>query len=77
MDRLFWFVEVITGQVPFAGLSEFAVLAAVVHRNQIPKRPDSFIPYESSVGDLLWRTLESCWATDPKARATAASVRNT
>ncbi|KAG8780328.1 hypothetical protein FRC12_023180 [Ceratobasidium sp. 428] len=70
-------LEVITGQVPFAGLSELAVLAAVVHRNQTPKRPDSFIPYESNSGNLLWRTLESCWATDSKARATAASVRNT
>ncbi|KAG8708645.1 hypothetical protein FRC08_018784 [Ceratobasidium sp. 394] len=51
-------------------------MVAVACRKQAPPRPDIFIPYESSVGDVLWRMLESCWDPDPKSRAKAASVRD-
>ncbi|KAG8699584.1 hypothetical protein FRC08_005212 [Ceratobasidium sp. 394] len=69
-------LEVITGQVPYAGLSDYAVMVAVACRKQAPPRPDIFIPYESSVGDVLWRMLESCWDPDPKSRAKASSIRD-
>ena len=63
--------EVLSGQVPFAGLKDFIV---------IPKVVEGEHPERSGVGegllltDGLWEMLNRCWTTEPKSRPRVKAV---
>lgn len=67
--------EAFTGQVPYADLKEMAVLGKVLDRREIPERPMDYFPLGCSQADDLWGLLTQCWAFDPKARPSAAEVK--
>ncbi|KAG8709374.1 hypothetical protein FRC09_000699 [Ceratobasidium sp. 395] len=66
-------MEAITGELPYAGVNDRAVMFAIV-RGKIPKRPETQIQSAGKYGDMLWSLLESCWALDPVTRPVAATV---
>jgi hypothetical protein len=66
--------ETITGQLPYAGEADHAVVVAVAVRKEIPRRPEDHIPSESDHGDILWEMLKRCWSPDPKARPRASEA---
>jgi hypothetical protein len=66
--------ETITGQLPYAGEADHAVIVAVAVRKEIPRRPEDHIPSESNYGNILWEMLKRCWALNPKARSRASEV---
>ncbi|KAG8688066.1 hypothetical protein FRC08_011637 [Ceratobasidium sp. 394] len=68
-------MEVITGNVPYAGMNEIAVMYAI-GRSQHPKRPETYISSTSKYGSLLWLLLEGCWDLDPGMRPAAATVKD-
>lgn len=59
-------MKVFTGQVPYYGLSDVAVIRALL-QHQLPKRP-------ATLSEGRWERLQGCWAADPAQRATASSL---
>lgn len=55
-------LEVLSGQVPFVGDSDFAVVRKVIDGDR-PKRPE-----QVWFTDDMWGILESCWAPQPRER---------
>ncbi|KAG8705366.1 hypothetical protein FRC08_001705 [Ceratobasidium sp. 394] len=68
-------MEVITGNVPYAGMNEMAVMYAI-GRSQHPKRSEAHISSTSKYGNMLWSLLEECWDLDPGTRPAAVAVRD-
>ncbi|KAF8679759.1 kinase-like protein [Rhizoctonia solani] len=66
-------MEVITGAVPYAGISDVTVFANVMQNIQ-PTRPEQHIPSGNPQADFLWALLTTCWAISPRDRPSAASV---
>ncbi|KAG8687059.1 hypothetical protein FRC09_013723, partial [Ceratobasidium sp. 395] len=67
-------LEAITGDVPWTGKSERAVMFAITIKRVCPERPETHIPSESEHGDTLWTLLKSCWEFEPEKRPSAANV---
>ncbi|KAG9125512.1 hypothetical protein FRC07_007294 [Ceratobasidium sp. 392] len=67
-------LETITGDVPWFGTIEVAVMTAVLMKKEHPKRPLESIPSDCEHGELLWSLLKQCWAYDPENRPTATEV---
>lgn len=55
-------LEILTGEVPFPGMSEIVVLVRVVQQAEIPPRPNI------DMHDDLWGALVQCWAQQPGER---------
>ncbi|KAG8709376.1 hypothetical protein FRC09_000701 [Ceratobasidium sp. 395] len=68
-------LEVITLDVPYAGMSDAAVMFAIL-KSEHPKRPETHIPSTSEHGDMLWSLLEDCWMADSAMRPVAMTVRD-
>ncbi|KAG8704893.1 hypothetical protein FRC08_001962 [Ceratobasidium sp. 394] len=68
-------LEVITGQVPYAGSSDIQVITAILNRRH-PKRPEVYIPTESENGNTLWSVLTHCWEFNPGLRPSAKYVQD-
>lgn len=68
-------LEVITGQVPFAGMKQAHIMRFVTS-GKICERPEEFIPSQSPQGDLLWSILLKCWEFEPSERPSAEVVLN-
>ncbi|KAG8768489.1 hypothetical protein FRC12_005522 [Ceratobasidium sp. 428] len=47
---------------------DHVVMAAVVLKNETPKRPEECIPSSSQQGDTLWSLLMSCWERESEKR---------
>ncbi|KAG9082485.1 hypothetical protein FS749_006814, partial [Ceratobasidium sp. UAMH 11750] len=69
-------LETITGRLPWFGKGDQAVVVAVMVMNQHPERPRSHMPDDSEHGGLLWSTLKSCWANEPRDRPSAAKLQD-
>ncbi|KAF8608177.1 kinase-like protein [Ceratobasidium sp. AG-I] len=70
-------LEIFTGQLPYAEMSERAVVCTVVVRKELPPRPHLFwLPADKESADKIWKLLIQCWARDPDTRPTASCVRN-
>ncbi|KAG8692071.1 hypothetical protein FRC09_011477, partial [Ceratobasidium sp. 395] len=67
-------MEAITGDVPWTGKSERAVMFAITIKRVCPERPETHIPPNSEHGDTLWSLLKSCWEFEPEERPSAANV---
>ncbi|QRV90237.1 hypothetical protein RhiJN_18255 [Ceratobasidium sp. AG-Ba] len=67
-------LEIITGQVPWVGRSEYAIMHAVMNNRACPERPQVYIPATSTHGEALWRLLKSCWNFEPTRRPSAVDV---
>ncbi|KAG8705365.1 hypothetical protein FRC08_001704 [Ceratobasidium sp. 394] len=67
-------LEVITGNLPYAGMGDVAVVLAIVS-NQLPERPETHIPRSSRHGDRLWSLFEGCCASEPAMRPVASTVK--
>ncbi|KAG9119412.1 Microtubule-associated protein, microtubule dynamics during spindle orientation, partial [Ceratobasidium sp. 392] len=67
-------LETITGNVPYYGKGEPAVMFAVVLRGEPPARPEDDIPSDSEQGNELWALLLSCWSKQPNERPHAGKV---
>ncbi|KAG8724060.1 hypothetical protein FRC09_000603 [Ceratobasidium sp. 395] len=65
-------LEIVTGGVPFKGMSDIGVVREVAIRRGIPKRPYEKIHGEG--GDILWEILLGCWTFDPNRRTTASQI---
>ncbi|KAF9267925.1 kinase-like protein [Marasmius fiardii PR-910] len=61
--------EIFTGNVPFHGLKDGAVILAVVYEKRHPPRPNM-----SSLTDEMWNIMVECWMHDPLLRPAAAKV---
>jgi serine/threonine protein kinase len=64
-------LEVLTGQPPFAGYYQYAVVAKVL-RGERPERPQG--AEAAWFTDDLWGMLEQCWSPQPKVRPTAEAI---
>ncbi|QRV89341.1 Tyrosine kinase catalytic domain protein [Ceratobasidium sp. AG-Ba] len=69
-------LEIITGQIPFGQASVHAVVYGKIN-NEIPQRPQTFIPENSPDGDKLWLLLCKCWSREPADRPTSGEVLET
>ncbi|KAG9076409.1 hypothetical protein FS749_011816 [Ceratobasidium sp. UAMH 11750] len=67
-------LETITGNVPYFGKGDHAVMFAVGVKQELPARPEDTIPSDSKLGDALWSLLVSCWLRQPEKRPTAGKV---
>ncbi|KAF8706748.1 kinase-like protein, partial [Rhizoctonia solani] len=69
-------LQIATGEPPYAGKSDLAVLSHVF-RNILPHRPDfDDIISDQPEKDKLWNLLIRCWEQDPKLRPTATEVKD-
>ncbi|QRV84705.1 cytoplasmic tyrosine-protein kinase BMX [Ceratobasidium sp. AG-Ba] len=68
-------IETITGNVPFHGKGDPAVMYAVVSAKQHPTRPDAHISEHSEDGRKLWSLLRQCWSFEPEQRPNAKEVK--
>ncbi|EEB89357.1 hypothetical protein MPER_12554, partial [Moniliophthora perniciosa FA553] len=60
--------EVMTGQVPFAGMIDPAVIFQILNKAR-PERPtDGWCP------DHIWNLVELCWGDDPQQRPCAGPI---
>ncbi|KAG8724793.1 hypothetical protein FRC09_014215 [Ceratobasidium sp. 395] len=66
--------EAITGDIPWTGKSERAVMFAITIKRTCPERPETYIPSTSEQGDSLWSLLKLCWEFEPEERPSAAKV---
>ncbi|KAJ8077652.1 Rho guanine nucleotide exchange factor [Marasmius tenuissimus] len=60
--------EIFAGHPPFHGLTDGAVVVAVLVRQQYPSRPGVLD------NDVIWELMTSCWSSDPSLRPTAADI---
>ena len=63
--------EVLSGQVPFAPFSRYAVMRKVMDGEHL-QRPGG-AEGERFTNDL-WRMLDQCWATRPESRPSSSSI---
>jgi hypothetical protein len=68
--------EVFTGNVPYFGMTDAAVMFAVGVNAQIPARPEKQMPPDTEHGDKLWTLLVNCWWHQPKERPKARGVHD-
>ena len=61
-------LEVLSGQVPFAGDKDFIVMRKVIDGGR-PERPEGVW-----FTDVLWATLEGCWSPQSEDHPTAEAV---
>jgi hypothetical protein len=61
-------LEILSGKFPFARDQIYIVMRKVID-GQRPERPEG-----AWFTDVLWRTLEQCWAPQPKDRPTIEAV---
>ncbi|QRV85566.1 Tyrosine kinase family catalytic domain protein [Ceratobasidium sp. AG-Ba] len=69
--------EIITGEVPWSGKIEHAVIFAVMVEKACPDRPLKYIPEDSEQGEVLWALLRRCWEFEPEKRPAAEEVKMT
>ncbi|QRV86018.1 Tyrosine kinase domain protein [Ceratobasidium sp. AG-Ba] len=60
-------LEAITGNVPYAGRSDYNVMMAVAVKKQLPDQPNE-------IDKDLWDLLVRCWDSSPHERPTATGV---
>ncbi|KAF9255509.1 kinase-like protein [Marasmius fiardii PR-910] len=58
--------EIFTGNVPFHGLNDGAVILAVMVKKEHPSRPELTL-----LNDGMWKIMVDCWNFDPQLRPTA------
>jgi len=63
--------EIFTGEIPYAGVKERAMVIAVIDRQLRPERPSSI------VNDDVWALIVRCWAHDAYLRPTFSSIHMT
>ncbi|KAJ1303888.1 hypothetical protein OPQ81_008300 [Rhizoctonia solani] len=68
-------LEVITGDVPWAGLTIY-LLGLNMAMGYHPNRNRLHLPPNEEWANLTWGLLTQCWNEDPKNRPTAAEVRD-
>ncbi|KAF9255255.1 kinase-like protein [Marasmius fiardii PR-910] len=61
--------EIFTGNVPFHGLNDGAVIFAVMVKREHPSRPESTL-----LNDGMWNIMVDCWNSDPRLRPTASEL---
>ena len=64
-------VEVFTGEVPFVGQGDGAVIFQIL-RGERPKMPEN--AQEVGLTVEMWNLIESCWKQNPKKRPTIGEV---
>ncbi|KAF8671487.1 kinase-like protein [Rhizoctonia solani] len=69
-------LEAVTGEPPFTGKNEIAVMLAVCFNKEIPTRPLAQIPVNNEHGNRLWDLLSICWSHEAEKRPSAAEVRS-
>ncbi|KAF8732470.1 kinase-like protein, partial [Rhizoctonia solani] len=69
-------LEAVTGEPPFTGKNEIAVMLAVCFNKEIPTRPLAQIPVDNEHGNRLWDLLSICWSHEAEKRPSAAEVRS-
>ncbi|KAF8747025.1 Kelch motif, partial [Rhizoctonia solani] len=69
-------MEIVTRSVPFAGVSDYAIVFTVAS-GKIPIRSETHIPPGTEQADHLWTMLTMCWAYSPEERLKAQEVANT
>ncbi|KAG8724059.1 hypothetical protein FRC09_000602 [Ceratobasidium sp. 395] len=67
-------LEVITGEVPFSGMSDMEVIREVAIKRGIPRRPRRILRHGEDIEESLWSLLENCWMHDPDSRPTASRI---
>ncbi|KAG8795779.1 hypothetical protein FRC12_009786 [Ceratobasidium sp. 428] len=68
-------MEALTGEVPFLGRPEHAIMYSVMFERLQPKRPEETLSTGSKDGDKLWSLLQWCWEYEPEKRPSAAEVK--
>ncbi|KAL0565675.1 Rho GTPase activating protein [Marasmius crinis-equi] len=68
LDGFCW--KIFAGHVPFLGLSDPAVLFAVLLNDERPARPEGL----PQLHDSLWNMIVACWDVDPSSRPTMVDV---
>ncbi|CAE6471540.1 unnamed protein product [Rhizoctonia solani] len=68
-------LETITGEIPYAGVKDPAIMFKVLQKI-LPSRSQTHIPTGIEQADRLWVMLTRCWAHDPSERPKALEVKN-
>lgn len=63
-----WLKEILTGKIPFDGISDNRVICLVAYEQKVPTRP------AIDISDNLWDLLNCCWIRDPSKRPGIARV---
>ncbi|CUA66971.1 hypothetical protein RSOLAG22IIIB_02880 [Rhizoctonia solani] len=69
-------LQIMTGELPYAGMSDRAAVASIF-RQLHPPRPPFNALIGQSAKDRLWALLLRCWDNNPKLRPTATEVKHT
>jgi hypothetical protein len=66
-------IKIFALQAPYAGLKfrGFALDVQIVDHNLRPQRPTTDVCF---LNDILWDTIQSCWAKEPSARPSLEDV---
>ncbi|KAG8781805.1 hypothetical protein FRC12_021493 [Ceratobasidium sp. 428] len=67
------FIEIITGELPYAGESDYTVITRLMEK-QHPERPEELGRLGEKEADRLWSTMLNCWSFEPDMRPDAAGV---
>ncbi|QRW06932.1 hypothetical protein RhiLY_05931 [Ceratobasidium sp. AG-Ba] len=70
-------LEAITGEIPWAGKPDHAVMFSATLKKDHSTRPEEHIPTSSEQGETLWSLLRQCWQFEPEKRPSAHQVKNT
>jgi hypothetical protein len=65
-----------TDELPYTGIPDHRVFAAMALRREILQRPQLIISSTSKQGDTMWSLLKSCWGYEPETRPCASHVLN-
>ncbi|KAG9125338.1 hypothetical protein FRC07_008021 [Ceratobasidium sp. 392] len=68
-------METVTGNIPYLGKAEMAVVPIVLIQKGHPERPHQHIPLDSMHGEALWTLLKRCWIYEPEDRPSAPEVK--
>lgn len=66
-------LQVLKREAPYAGYSQYALLAGVTLKKLRPSRPDDFMTFDST-RLITWAAAERCWSEDPLLRPSMTEV---
>ncbi|CAE7148696.1 unnamed protein product [Rhizoctonia solani] len=67
-------MQILTGELPYAGMSDQAAVASVFRQLNPPRPVFNGVISNQRANDKLWGLLLRCWNHDPESRPTAAEV---
>jgi son of sevenless-like protein len=68
-------LEILSGDVPFAGIRRDLAVPREIDNGVLPKHP-GLVAVSQGLSDAIWKLLQKCWEREPAKRPSITEVKN-